>query len=173
MGVDVAHLIGTKLRIFQRFAHGAVGAVGIFRGLRDMEGVAGHAVADDLGEDLGPAPARELQIFQHQDASSFADHKTVAIFVEGAAGALRLFVTHRKRAHGGESADAHWRDARFRAAADHDIGGAAGDDLEGVAHRMSARGARCARSRVRPLGSVPDGDVAGGQVHDTGGNEEG
>ena len=73
-----------------------------------------------------------LQLFQDEDAGAFADDEAVAVLVPGAAGALGLVIAGGERAHGGKTADAHGSDGGLGAAGDHDVGVAAGNDLEGV-----------------------------------------
>ena len=55
----------------------------------DVVGVAGQAVADDLGVDLGAAGFGVLQLFQHHDASAFAHDEAVALAVPWAGGGGR------------------------------------------------------------------------------------
>ena len=72
-----------------------------------------------------------------------------------------------------EPADAHRRDRRLRAAGDHHVGGAAPDDLEGVADRVRRRRAGGAGRRVRALGAEADRHLAGGEIDDRRRDEEG
>ncbi len=92
--------------------------------------------------------------------------------VKRAAGAFGLVVARRKRAHGAESADAHRRHCRFRAAGDHHFGVAALDNLVCVAHGVGPGGASRGRRGIRALRSVADRDVARCKVHDCGRNEK-
>ena len=48
-----------------------------------VEGVGGHAVADDLGEDLGAASLGELELFHDEDAGAFAEDESVTVLVPG------------------------------------------------------------------------------------------
>ena len=137
-----------------------------------MEGVGAHAVADDLGEDVGAAGLGELELFEDEDAGAFADDKAVAVLVEGAGGVRGVVVAGGEGLHGSEAADAHRRDGSLRAAGDHGVGVAALDDAEGVADGVRGGGAGGCGRLVRPLGAVADGDVAGGQVDDRGGDKE-
>ena len=156
----------------QRVQHDAVGAVAIFGRLGDVEGVSAHPIAHDFGHDVGPAAAGKLQFFQHQNAGAFANHKSVASRIPGTAGLLGIVIPGGKRAHGGESADSHRSDGCFRAARDHYVSVAAGDDLESVADGVGARGTSRAGGLVRPPGLVADADMPGGQIDDRGGNEK-
>ena len=170
--VDVADLLGRDAGVAQRRAHDAVGAIAVLGGLRDVVGVAGHAVADDLGEDARAAALGVLERFHDQDAGAFADDEAVALGVKRAAGALRLVVARGERLHGGKSADAHGRDRGFRAAADHHFGVAALDEAEGIADGVRRSRAGRGRRRIRAARAVANRDHAGRQIDDGRGNEK-
>ena len=53
-----------------------------------MIGVAGQAVADQFGIDLGATRLGVFEFFQDHHAGALAHHEAVAIFVVGARGAL-------------------------------------------------------------------------------------
>ena len=137
-----------------------------------MKGVRGHAVADELGVDIGAAPGREFQFLEDDDARALTHDEAVAILVEGAARARGLVVAGRQGAHGGKATDAHRRDGGLGTAGNHHVGVVALDDFEGVADRMGGGGACGAGGGVRALGAEPDGDLAGREVDDGGGDEE-
>ena len=137
-----------------------------------MEGVGAHAVADNLGEDVGAARLGELELFEDEDAGPLADDEAVAVLVEGPAGVRGVVVAGGERLHGSEAADAHGGDRGLGAAGDHDVGVAALDDAEGVADGVRGGGAGRRRGLVRSLGAVANGDVPGGKVDDGGGDEE-
>ena len=61
-----------------------------------MEGVAAHAVADNLGQNVRAALLGEFQFFQNQDAGAFADDKAVAVAIEGTGGLLGLVVARAR-----------------------------------------------------------------------------
>ena len=75
--------------------------------------------------------------------------------------------------HGGESTDAHGGDGGFGATGDHGVGIAALDDAEGVADGVRGGGAGGRGGLVGAACVVLDGDVAGGEVDDGAGDEEG
>ena len=114
----------------------------------------------------------ELQLLEDDDARTLAHDEAVAILVERAAGLLRLVVARREGAHRRKPAHAHRGDGRLRPARNHHVGIVTLDDLERVADGMRRGRARGAGRRVGPLGTVADGDLAGGEVDDGGGNEE-
>ena len=113
-----------------------------------------------------------FQLFEDQNARAFADHETVAVLIPGTAGFFGLVVARGKRAHGGESADAHGSDRSFGAAGDHHIGIVVLDDAERVSNGMGAGGAGRRRRFVRSLGAVTHGDMPGRKIDDGRGNEE-
>src|SRR5208283_5628399 len=131
------------------------------------------AIANDFGEDGRTAAAGVLQFLQDQNAGALAHDEAIAIFVPGTAGASRIVVARGKRAHGGESADAHGSDGSFRATGNHDIGILVLDDAKGIADGMSAGSAGRGRGFIGTLGAVLHGDVSGSEVDDGGGDEEG
>ncbi len=104
---------------------------------------------------------------------AFADDEAVAILVEGPAGARRIVVSRRERAHGREAADTKWRDGRLGPAGDHHVGVAALDDLGRLADGVRGRGARRAGGQIRPTGAEPDRHLPGREIDDGRGNEEG
>src|SRR5437870_1675409 len=77
-----------------------------------------------------------------------------------------------KRAHGGESADAHGGNGGFGASGNHYIGVMVLDDAEGIADGVGAGGAGRGRRFIRALGAEAHGNVSGGEVDDGGRNEE-
>ncbi len=145
MRVHVADLGGQNLAVFKRSHGHAVAAIAFFRGLRDVIRVARHSVAHDFGQNIRAAALREFERFQNQHAGTFTNHKAIAVCVERPAGALRLVIACRKRAHGRKSAHAHWRDSCFSAPGDHHFRIAPLDDLKSVANGMS--GGRAGRGR--------------------------
>ena len=70
-------------------------AISIVGRKRNMECITAHAISDKFGDDLSTALFRKFQVFEHEHARAFADDKTITIFVEGARGAMRLFVAGR------------------------------------------------------------------------------
>ena len=64
-------------------------------------------------------------------------------------------------------------DGGFGAAGDHGVGVAALDDAEGVADGVGGGGAGGGGGLVGAARAVVDGDVAGGEVDDGAGDEEG
>src|SRR5581483_6497043 len=141
--------------------------------LGNVIGVCAHTVTYNLGDDGGPAFSGKFQFFENQNARAFANDEAIAVFVPRAAGAMRIVVTGGERPHSGKSSDSHRRDCGFRAAGDHHVGIAILDDPGGIADRVGAGGASGAGSLVGPLGVIADADLAGGQVHDRRGDEEG
>ena len=107
----------------QRVAHGAEGAVAVLRRRGDVMGVARHAVADDLGIDLGAALLGMLEFLEHQHAGALAHDEAVAVLVPGPRALLGCVVEGgRERARSGEAGNAEPADRGFGAARDHDVG---------------------------------------------------
>src|SRR5260370_3805764 len=150
MRVNVSYLLGFDSRIANRRAHDAVSAIAIFCRLRNVIGISGHAIADNLRNDGSMAFLRMVQRFKNQDASAFPYDKAVALGVKRAAGALRLIVARRERFHGRESTNTHRRDPRFRAAADHSFGISPLYNPKRIAHTVGGYLTGRGRGRIWP-----------------------
>ena len=172
MGVDVADLLRLDASIAEGRAHDAVSAIAIFGGLGDVIGVGGHAVAHDFSNDGGVAALGVLERFEDEDAGAFTDDEAVALGVKGAAGALGLVIARGEGFHGRETADAHGGDGGFAAAADHDLGVAALDEAEGITHGMRGSRTRGGGGGIGSASAVANGDDAGSEINDGGGNEK-
>jgi len=173
VSVDVVDLVGRDAGYLERVSHGTGAAFAFGGHTGHVEGVGGEAVADDFGEDLCAACLGELEIFEDEDACAFADDEAVAVLVEGAGGVLGVVVAGGECAHGGKARDAERGDGGFGAAGDHGVGVAALDETEGVTDSVGGGGAGCGGGLVGAAGAVFDGDVAGGEVDDGAGDEEG
>ena len=104
-----------------------------------MIGVAGKAVADQLGIDTRAAGLRVVELLEHDAACAFAHDETIAIAVIRTRGLLRPVVEARRQ--GAAGAKARQRkaiDRQFGAAGDHHIGVAKRDQPAGVADRVRA-----------------------------------
>jgi hypothetical protein len=135
-------------------------------------GVGGHTVAYDFCQDGRAAAAGVLELFENHDAGAFAHDEAVAVLVPGTAGAGGVVIAGGECAHGGESAYAHGSDGGFGASGNHYVGISALDDAEGIADGVGASGAGCGRRFIRTLGAEAHGNVPGGEVDYSGGNEE-
>ena len=106
MRVDVVDVGGRKPGALQRRRHAAKGAVAILGRRGDVVGVAGQAVADDLGIDLGAARLGMFQLFEDDDAGALAHDEAVAVAVIGTRGLFgRVVAIGRERAAGGEAGE--------------------------------------------------------------------
>src|SRR5229473_1335943 len=110
VGVEVADDTGIEFRVAQRVAHDAETAFVLGGWLSHVIGVRGHTVADYFRQDGSAAAAGMLEFFENQDAGAFAHHEAIAVLVPRTAGASGIVIASRKRAHGGESSDAHGSD---------------------------------------------------------------
>ena len=97
-----------------------------------------------------------LELLEHQHRAALADHEAVAVEVERAAGAGRVVVARRHRAHAVEAADAHRRDGRLGAAGEHHVGHALADVHDGVADaiELAAQAVHDATSGPRVPSSI-------------------
>src|ERR1700690_2110214 len=107
MSVHVADDACVEFRIAQRIAHDAESAFVFGSRLRHVISVGGHAVANKFGENRSATPTRVFELFENQNARAFAHHEAIAILIPGTAGAGWVVIADGKRAHRGESANAH------------------------------------------------------------------
>src|SRR5262249_25726718 len=149
-----------------------VAAIAILDRLGDVEGIGAHAIADDLSQNRRATPLGMLQVFQDQDASAFADHKTITSRVPGPSGFLRLIGARTKGAHRGEAAHTHGANRGLRSSGDHYVGIAALDNAPGVSDGVRAGRAGRARGFIWALGPVAYADLPSSQVDNRGGNKE-
>ena len=171
--VDVVDLVGVEFRGPERVRHGAVAARAVRRRCGHVVGIAAHAVADDLGVDVGAPLLRVLVLLQHDHARTFPHHEPVARLVPRAGRALRLVVeVGGERAGRGEARDADVADARLGAARHHDVRIAPQDQVRGVADGVRPGRARGHHRVIGAAKAVADGDVARGQVDQARRDEE-
>src|SRR5690606_13095307 len=136
-------------------------------------GVARHAVADDLAVDFRAARLGALVVLEHHDTRALAHDEAVAVLVIGARALFGVIVEiGGERPTGGEAGERDAVDAAFRAAGDHHVGIAHGDDAPAIADGVRAGRAGRHYRVVRALEPEADRDVAGGEVDQAAGNEE-
>ena len=153
--------------------HAAESAVAVRRWRGDVIGIAGHAIADQFGVDLGAARLGVLELFEHQRAGALSHHEAVAVLVIRTRGARRIVVEFgRQRPQRREAGERQPVDRRLGAARDHHVGVAKRDHAAGVADRMRAGRAGGDHRMIRPLQAELDRHKAGGQIDDAAGDEE-
>ena len=114
--------------------------------------------------DPGAAGQRGGEVFQHHRAGPFSQHHAGAVEIEGPARLLGVAVA------GGDLFllqgvdDLHGVQAGAGGSAEHDVGPAAEDDLEGLGDRQVGAGLPHGDRVIRALEVVVDGQVAGGHV---------
>src|SRR5580700_306767 len=173
VGIHVADILGREFGVLDGGFHDSVGAVSVRSGLRNVVGVAGHAVANDFGEDGSFAFLRVFERFEDQNTGAFADDEAVAAGVERATGMSGIVIASGKSLHRSETAYAHRSDGSFRAAADHHVGRATLDDFEGIADGVGGGGAGSGSGGIRALSAVTNRNVTGSEIDDRGRNEKG
>jgi hypothetical protein len=113
-----------------------------------------------------------LELLEHHHAGALAEHKAVAVLVEGPAGPGRVVVALRQGPGRDKAAQAHGRDAGLGAAGDHHVGLAPLDGPQGVADGVGRRGAGRGDGGVGAAQAEVDGDGAAGRVGDHLGDDE-
>src|SRR5665213_2308966 len=171
--VDVVDLVDGNFGALQRVAYRAKSAAAVLGRRRDVVGVARHAIADDLGVNLGAALLGVLQFLEHDDAGAFAHDEAVAFLILRSRGALRLVVEiGRQGARRREACQADAADRRLGATRDHHVGVVPDDEPRRITDGVRAGRARGHHGVVRPPEAVADRDVAGGEVDEVGRDEE-
>ena len=174
MRVDVVQRVRVQPRGLQRRLHRPAGAVAVLGGGGDVVGVAGQAVAHDLGIDLGTPGLGVLVFLENDDAGTLAHDEAVAVGVIGARGLLWLVGPLGGQGLAGvEASDADLADRRLGPARDHHVGVAVADQAHGVADGMGAGRAGGDDRMVRTLEAVADADLPRDQVDQGAGHEEG
>src|SRR5690625_5343084 len=100
-----------------------------------MVSVSRHPKPDQLGIDAGAAALRMLELLDVERTGTFAEHKTVASFVERTACAARVVIPRRQRLHRIESADPQLRHSRLRTTTQRRIRHPTLDQHQRVANR--------------------------------------
>ena len=88
MGVDVADRTRFEVGVRERRLDDANRAISVLGWRGDMVGIGGHAIADDLGDDLRATASGRLFGLENQDARTLAQDETVTLGVEWTARSL-------------------------------------------------------------------------------------
>src|SRR5690606_27423113 len=159
--VDVHDVVRLQPRVLEGPLHG-LGLPGAARvGQHDVVGVAGVAAAGGDAVDLRAAGAGMLLRLQDHHRGALAEHEPVTVLVVGARRALRLVVAGRHRAHGAERRHLQGVYARLGATADHHVGAARADHVDGVADGLAAGRARADQGVRAGHRAELDADVPG------------
>jgi len=135
--------------------------------------IAGKAVTDKFAMDSCAPFERVRQGLEDDNSGTLADDETVAVNVEWATCFFGFLVASGDRPHRIEAGHAHRGDRRFRSAGDHDVGVTVGDETGRIPDRAGAGGA-CGDGAIdRPFCPESNGNMAGGEVGQDGGNREG
>src|SRR5215203_693512 len=172
MRVDVADLVRRDPSILDRPFHHADGAGPGFIRHCHVKRVAAHSITDDFREYVCPARLCKLQLFENEDSCSLAYYESVTFQIERPRSTLRIIVPSRKGTHRSKARHRHRRYRAFRTTADHRVGIAALDQTKTVADSVCSCRASGRRGRVRTLGTVANGNIAGGEIRDRGNYKE-
>ena len=113
-----------------------------------------------------------VQLLQQEDAAALPHNETAPLLVKGDGGPVGVSVL-AQGLHRGKAAYGQGGDGRLCAAAEHDLGVAVPDIVEGVAHSVGAARAGGDGAGAHPPEAGSDSYLAGGHVADAGGNVEG
>ena len=152
VGVDVVDIAGRDAGAAHAPPHATERAIAILGRRRDVVGVAGQAVADQLGVDAGAAALGVIVFFQHHGASALAHHEAVAVAVIGPRRAFgRIVKSGRERPASGKARERDTVDRRLRAAGHHHVGIAQRNQPAGIADGVRAGRAGGDHGVVRAL----------------------
>ena len=148
--------------------HSARRALALRRGLGDVVGVGGRAVADHFHDRRRAAAYGDVEVFHHQHGGALADDKAVALGVEGPGRHLRVVIAGGQGLAGVKTRNADWAYRRLCAARKHGVDIALLQDLKRLAYGVSSAGACRNRGVVGAFRAKHYGDLAGrhiGQHH--------
>jgi hypothetical protein len=134
-------------------------------------GVRGRSVAGHLGQDRGAPAQRSLSLLEDQAGRPLSDHEPVTTGVEGSRRCGGVPVATRQGLHGGEAGHGDLTHGSLAPAADHGVGPAHADQVEGLADGLGRRRAGGDRAGVVAPGPPFHGHLPGhhvGQHHGQG-----
>ena len=164
MCVQVVDLVCINTCIAHGVEHGAARTVHVRGG--HVPSVSAHAVATELGVNLGTSGLGVFVLLEHHHASPFTQHKTIAVLVPGARSGSGVVVTRRQGSHSGKAAHAQWRHGAFGASGDHDIRIAVLDQTTGFANAVQAGGASGDHGQVGAFETIAHRHMTGNHVDD-------
>ncbi len=166
VGVDIDIVLGgIESGLLQRDAD-ALGLGGAVRARgRGVVGVAGAAVARDLGIDVGAAGLGVLHLLEDDDGGTVGHHEAAAVGVERQGGVLRIRGAGQ-RLGVREAGDTDRYGTAVAAARDDGVGVAVLDGAERLADGVRGGGAGRHDVDAGALGAELDGDLAAGHVGD-------
>ena len=163
--VDIIDVGGLHASALQRHFHCAKCAAAFrMRGCYVI-GIAREAVADNLGIDFRAACLGMLIFFKHNNTSTFAHDKAVAILVVRTRSLFRFIIIFCAQRTGlRKSGNTDRTNGRFRAARQHNIGIVERDHPRRIANRVRAGRTGSDHRVVRTHQPVFDADLPGNQV---------
>ena len=138
-----------------------------------MVSVAVGRVTHEFGKNLRSAFDCVLVLFQDQHPGALAHHEPVPAVIPRSRSGPGIIIPGGKSAHGGEAGHRQRGHRRFTPARDHHVGVPALNYPEGLTYRMRAGGTRGGAGQVGSRRPIANRNLAGGQVGDGGGDEEG
>ena len=133
----------------------------------EVVGVAGRAVAGELGVDPRAARYRFVPVLEDEDRRALAHQEAVAVLVERPRRELGPVVEGgAERLQPAERADRELGDRRLGSARDDRVAAARADEIECLTDRVGARGAGGDCRVGRPENAQPHRDVGGAFVRD-------
>ena len=171
VGVEI-HLVGVHAALVPRVGDGpgALGGLGVGGG--HVVGVAGGAIACQLGVDLCAAGLGVLHLLQNKHAGALTHDEAAAPLVEGQGG-VQGVLRGGQGLHVGEAGSGQRIHRGLGAAGDHGVGVAVADETHGLANGVTAGGAGRDHGQGRALAAIAHGDHAGGHVGDHAGDKVG
>ena len=101
VGIEIVDLVCIDARVAHGAEHGAPWTIKIR--CRHVTSVRAHAETSQFGVNRGATRLGMFVLLQDHHASTFSQHKTIAVPVPRARGRLRIIVARTQGAHGGKA----------------------------------------------------------------------
>ena len=122
MCIDVVDILGSHAGVRDRRPHCRGSALALGIGSGDMPGITCCSVTEHFSINACAAALGMLQLFKHQQAGTFTEHKPIPIGIEWPTCRRRILVPCRQCLHVLERSQAHVSDCCFGTARDDHVG---------------------------------------------------
>ena len=170
--IDVLDIGGVQFRILQGNLHCLACASALIIRCCNVNCIARHAKAQELGIDARSACLRMLEFFHDNDSRAFGKYESIAIAIEWSTRTGGIIVARTEGLHCRETANAERSHCAFAATGHHHVGIATLDDVEGCADSVTSSGAGSRGSDICALKPKANTHISSQCVHHKFGNHE-